>query len=203
MSRKPGKVPRSAPPTGRNHAGFNLAEDSHRLVEPVSGAKTGCSSSQVFALEYLANGNNATAAYRAAHPKCSQRTAEVNGSRLLRKAEVAAFIKHEMNGRVERLRMDADEALLGISNIARADVRRLFSSDGNILPMRLWPTDVADAVKDLRSTPFGLELKLHDRLKAYELMAIAAGMLKRPRSAAPPFDHAAFLGAEPPTGDGD
>jgi hypothetical protein len=50
---------------------------------------------ELFALAYLANGYNATAAYRAVHPKCSQRTAEVNGSRLLRKAEVHAFIERE------------------------------------------------------------------------------------------------------------
>lgn len=176
------------------------ARRSRRIPRSLNGLTHGA---ELFALEYLANGYNATAAYKATHPGCAQRTAEVNGSRLLRNAEVSAKIEHEKSERQQRLRVDADEALLGISNIARADIRRLFRSDGSVLPMCLWPTDVADAVKDLRTTPFGVELKFHDRLKALELIAIATGALKQPRSGAPPFDHAALLGAEPPPGTGE
>jgi len=32
---------------------------------------------ELFALEYLANGYNATAAYKATHPRCAQRTAAI------------------------------------------------------------------------------------------------------------------------------
>src|SRR5262245_13886680 len=87
---------------------------------------------ELIALEYLANGYNATAAYRSVHPKCRQRTAEVNGSRLLRKAEVHAFIEREQKARKQRLRMDADEALEAITRYARADIRKLFK-DGKLL----------------------------------------------------------------------
>ena len=76
---------------------------------------------ELFALEYLANGYNGTAAYKTTHPRCAQRTAEVNGSRLLRKAEVSAFIEREKSERKQRLRMDADEALEGITRHARGD----------------------------------------------------------------------------------
>ena len=57
---------------------------------------------ELFALDFLANGYNATAAYKATHPRCAQRTAEVNGSRLLRKAEVSAFIESEKRERNTR-----------------------------------------------------------------------------------------------------
>jgi phage terminase small subunit len=65
--------------------------------------------------------------------RCAQRTAEVNGSRLLRKAEISAFIESEKRARRQRLRMDADEALEGITRHARADIRKLFKN-GRLLP---------------------------------------------------------------------
>lgn len=155
---------------------------------------------KLFALEYLANGYNATAAYRSVHPKCSQRTAEVNGSRLLRKAEVRAFIEHEQKERTKRLRMDADEALEGITRHARADIRQLFKN-GELIPIHQWPPEVADAVKSVKHTPFGLTVVMYDKLKARELMAIAGGALKPQHQHKHTFDHAAYLGAEPPPDD--
>ena len=134
---------------------------------------------ELFALEYLANGYNATAAYRSVHPKCSQRTAEVNGSRLLRKAEVRAFIEHEQNERTKRLRMEGDEALEGITRHARADIRRLFK-DGKLIPVDQWPEEIADAVKAIKHRPSGPTIVMYDKLKALELMAIASGALKPP-----------------------
>jgi len=107
---------------------MNLAAAVTRLIfERVGQARSDPSKltqvQELFALEYLANGYNATAAYKTTHPRCAQRTAEVNGSRLLRKAEVRAFIEHEQNERKRRLRMDADEALEGITRHARGDIR--------------------------------------------------------------------------------
>jgi phage terminase small subunit len=156
---------------------------------------------QLFALGYLANGYNATAAYKATHPRCAQRTAEVNGSRLLRKAEVAAFIAREKSDRKERLRMEADEALEGITRIGRGDIRQLFDDQGNVLPVRLWPEDIADCVKAVKPTPHGTAVVLHDKLRARELMAIAGGALTQRHERKLSFDHAALLRAEPPPGD--
>jgi phage terminase small subunit len=133
---------------------------------------------ELIALEYLANGYNATAAYRSVHPKCSQRTAEVNGSRLLRKAEVRAFIVHEQKERKKRLRVDADEALEGITRHARADIRQLFK-DGKLIPIDQWPEEIADSVKAIKHTPFGPTIVMYDKLRARELMAMADGVLRQ------------------------
>jgi hypothetical protein len=66
---------------------------------------------ELFALEYLANGYNATAAYKVTHPRCrSANAAAVEAHRLLRKPKIATFIQHEQQARNRRLRMDADEA---------------------------------------------------------------------------------------------
>ena len=48
-----------------------------------------------FCLEYLKNGNNATQAYKAVYGTKKDRTAESNANRLLRNAEVQAFLKQK------------------------------------------------------------------------------------------------------------
>ena len=47
---------------------------------------------KLFALEYLTNGFNATKAYRAIKPKVTQRTCEVEGSKLLNSPKVKQII---------------------------------------------------------------------------------------------------------------
>ena len=52
---------------------------------------------------YIANGGNGAEAYRTAYPKCkTDRSAEVNGSRLLRNAEVLARVAELQNRSAER-----------------------------------------------------------------------------------------------------
>ena len=65
-----------------------------------------------------------------------------------------------------------------ISVIARADVRRLFGPDGQLLPMRLWPDDMAICVKSIRHRPSGVDVILHDKLKALETIATAGGRIR-------------------------
>lgn len=156
---------------------------------------------ELFALRYLANGRNATLAYQDTHPKVTKRSAGVCGSQWLKDARVQAIIHKEIEAQKLRLRMDADEALIGISNMGRGDIRRLYDGEGNLLPIKLWPEDVADCVKGLKPTAFGWQLVLYDKLKARELMAIAGGKLRQGVDHKHVFDHASYLGAEPPPGD--
>jgi Terminase small subunit len=74
-----------------------------------------------FALTYLENGFNATAAYRATYPKAKQRTCEVNGHGLLRLAKVRAFLKERLEDAWRPLHMGADEALGRIALLASDD----------------------------------------------------------------------------------
>lgn len=157
-------------------------------------------SMETFALTYLNNGMNATAAYKLIHPNTNQRTAEVQASRLLRKPEVEALLDRERKARRKRLQMDGDEALEGITRMARGRPQSLFK-DGRLLPIADWPEDGADCVKSIKRGPHGFELTFYDKLKARELMAINAGKIKQRIDARMTFDHAAYLGAEPPPGD--
>lgn len=155
---------------------------------------------ELFCLEFLKNGENAKRAYMAVHPKAKERTAEVEGSKLLRKPEIAAFIEKERDERKKRLRMYGDEALEAITRIARGDPRQLFRNN-RLLPIDEWPADALDCVKAIKPTPFGTAIIFYDKLRARELMAVADGKLRTKVDHLHAFDHAAYLGAEPPEGD--
>lgn len=155
---------------------------------------------QLFALEYLNNGMNAKRAYLTLHPKANERTAEVEGSKRMRKPELKAFIAAELEARKKRLRMDGDEALEAITRIARGNPRALFK-DNRLLPIDQWPDDALDCVKAIKPTPFGTAIVFYDKLRARELMAVADGKLRQGVDHKHTFDHAAYLGSEPPKGD--
>lgn len=77
---------------------------------------------RMFALEYLANGANATEAAKAAG--YAARNAHVEGHRLLRDAKVREFIEERMGERADRLELnarDVGEAQLGAGRLARLD----------------------------------------------------------------------------------
>lgn len=158
---------------------------------------------ELFALRFLANGRNATDAYMDTHPRAKRSTAGTEGAKFLKDPRVKVIVDREIQARKARLSMDADEALEGISNIARADIRRLYDANGNILPVKLWPEDLMKVVKTLKPTPFGWQLVLYDRLKSYELMAIAGGKLRQQVDHKHTFDHARYLMDVPPPGDED
>lgn len=148
---------------------------------------------ELFALTYLTNGSNATAAYKAAHPKVnSENAAAVEGYRLLRKPKIAAFLETEREARFARLRMEGDEALALISEDARADIRQLFNEKDELKPAKDWPESIARSVRSVKPGPFGPTITLNDSLKARELMAIAAGKL-RSGVVGELFDHVAYL----------
>ncbi len=155
---------------------------------------------ELFCLEFLRNGENAKRAYMATHPKAKERTAEVEGSKFLRKPEIKDFIDKERAERKKRLRMDGDEALDAITRIARGNPRALFKNN-RLLPIDEWPEDALDCVKAIKPTPFGTALTFYDKLRARELLAVADGKLRQKVDHLHAFDHIAFLGAEPPEGE--
>lgn len=97
--------------------------------------------------------------------------------------------------------MDADEAMRGISAIARGDVRKLFDQNNQLLPVHQWSDDIAVCVKSIKRKAWGMEIVLHDALRAREIIATATGRLGQRHEDKHTFDHAAYPGAEPPAGD--
>jgi phage terminase small subunit len=82
-----------------------------------------------FVAEYLANGLNATKA--AIDAGYSERTAESQGSRLLRNVKVAALIGGKTKIRMEKLEITADRVLQELAKLAFFDPRKFFNSDGS------------------------------------------------------------------------
>jgi hypothetical protein len=121
-------------------------------------------------------GFRAAAAYEIAGYKTSGAASRANASRMLTRERVAAAIAAKLGERVKTMRMmDGDEALEGISNMGRVDIRRCFPENSSIAKL---PDDVADAVKAVTPTKFGYRIEMYDKLRARELMAKAAGKLK-------------------------
>lgn len=152
---------------------------------------------RIFALEYLTNGQNATEAYHKAHPQAKRSTCGVEGHKRLKKPRIAAFIKQQLAEREQRLIMEADEALAGITLHARADIRRLFK-EGRLLPIADWPNDIAHCVKSIKPGQHGTTLVLYDKLDALKTMAINGGKLRARIEHEHTFPHLELLGDEPP-----
>jgi hypothetical protein len=131
-----------------------------------------------FCLNYIANGFNATAAYKAAYPGATLRSARELGHRLLTKVDIRAFIAAQINKGLTGLQMTADEALARVAMAARADVRLLFDDYGQLLAPNLWPDEIACAAEALRFTERGgWPIRLASRLAGLRLILEQTGRL--------------------------
>jgi phage terminase small subunit len=82
-----------------------------------------------FAAEYALTRNATKAAEKAGF---SPKTAYSQGSRLLKKVEVAARVEELIQESLQRLHMSRDEVLARVAMIGRADPRRLFTEGGTL-----------------------------------------------------------------------
>ena len=89
-----------------------------------------------FAQEYLVDLNATQAAIRAGY---SAATAYSQGERLLKNAEVAAFVASAVEARAERTQVNADWLLKRLADEAEADVADLYNDDGTLKPVKDWP----------------------------------------------------------------
>jgi phage terminase small subunit len=149
---------------------------------------------EAFCLEYLANGHNASKAYKATHPGCkSDLAARVEGHRHLTNPNVRAFLEQERSARNARLRMTGDEAMALLALIARANIGDIYDEHGNVMPVPHWPETVRLAVRTVRHGRRGISVTMQDSLRACELIAIATGRLRSTAHSGSSFDHAAYL----------
>lgn len=131
-------------------------------------------SEERFVAAYLDN-DNASEAYRIAHPRCSDRTSQTNGPLVLRKTAIQDALAEARRARWVRLQMDGDEALARIANVARGDIGDVLV-DGDRL--KSLPEDVRRRIKSIRETKFGRVVELYDAMHANEVIAKATGKLK-------------------------
>jgi phage terminase small subunit len=150
---------------------------------------------EMFAREYLVDLNARQAAIRAGY---SPDSAEVNGPRLLRNAQVAAEVARLQAERAKRVGLQADEVLAELKRVALVDPGALFAKDGSPRPIHELPEDIRRAVastevflaapeeRQLDDGTFELKpppaktvkLKLWDKVKALELSLRHLGLLR-------------------------
>jgi hypothetical protein len=148
---------------------------------------------KIFALIYLANGGNATAAYNEAMGGAGKRTEASThqcASRLLSSVKVQAFISAQGAKVLRAVEATAEEAMAAITRTLRLDPRLLLDEAGKPLAMHLWPDDVALVVKGVKANG---DVIFYDKMKAAELIAEAHGRIKKKLDVSLTFDHVKYL----------
>lgn len=141
-----------------------LKEKHHRFIE-----------------EYLLTLNASQAASKAGYSKR-------NVARMLAMPAIKAEIDAAIAARSQRTGIEQDRVLLEIARLAFNDPRRLFDSNGALLPVQDWPDEAAAAVSSIRVMEIrdgnGVSIgevkvvKFWDKGKQLELAAKHLGMLR-------------------------
>lgn len=97
-----------------------------------------------FAEAYIANKRNGKQAAIVAG--FSPKTAEVQASRLLKEIKVQELIAARSNELAEKHELTTESVIAELSKIVHADPRRLFGTDGQLLPVSEWPDGLAGAI---------------------------------------------------------
>jgi phage terminase small subunit len=127
-----------------------------------------------FVLEYCRNGFRASAA--AVKAGYSEKSARYIGSQLLNDPDIVKHIKELTRKQFKALQMDAEETLVRIAAVARADVRKLFDDSGKLIPTIDLDDDIARAVQSVDIVRKGdgeqvVKVKLEPRLPTLQLLA--------------------------------
>ena len=108
-----------------------------------------------FVEEYLVDLNATQAAIRAGY---SEKTARQMGSENLTKPVIQEAINRMVAARSKRVQITQDMVLRELAMIAFVDIRQAFDADGNLLPIKDMPEEVARAVA-------GLDIS-HDKIRS-------------------------------------
>ena len=174
---------------------------------------------QVFVDEYLID-LNATRAYQRAYG-CEEKVAGANGARLLKNARVAALIAEKMQERSARTQITADRVLEELAAIGFSDIRKAVTWQGVGENLTVTPleSDEIDEVTiravgkvkaksrtvrgdDYSETTVDVELGMHDKLGALQLIGRHLGMFKdkTEHEAGPSLIDLLRLANKPPAG---
>lgn len=115
-AKKPAKPDTRATPPAQD----DTPADAYDGSTPLPRAKD-----ETFAQVYLANGLNATDAYRTVNPKAKDSTASVEGARTLAKPHIAARVKFLSDARIKKFEVEGEALLRHAAAIALADHRHL------------------------------------------------------------------------------
>jgi len=135
-----------------------------------------------FAREYLVDLNATQAAIRAGY---SEKTAHVQGSRLLTNAEVTAEVQRLMAKREQRTEVTADRVVKELAHIAFSDITEIVSGGAGavlyVQELSSLPEHVRRCiaeVSEVQSAEGGgqLKVKLHSKVQALRMLMDHLGM---------------------------
>ena len=128
---------------------------------------------RAFCLEYIKTGNATGAAKSAGY---SAKTANVQGTQLLRKPLVAAEIAR-LTGRIEKKSaLTAEKVVDALNNLVDFDPGQCFDADGKLLPINKMPLEARKALSAVDMSKGSI--KFTQRLGSLELAAKLLGMVK-------------------------
>jgi phage terminase small subunit len=128
-----------------------------------------------FVNEYLVD-LNATAAYRRSHPGCADNTAATEGGKLLGKPEIQARITEAKIERSRRTHVTQDKVIKELSRIGFSDITHFvkWGEDGTIgvslIPAAALGLGKSRAVSEISNTEYGIKIKLHNKVRALEIL---------------------------------
>lgn len=129
-----------------------------------------------FVEEYLVDLNATQSAIRAGY---SEKTAEQMGYQLLQKTSVQEAIQHSMASRSARTEITQDAVLRELAAIGFAkatDFVQIRDSRVRLSETDSLTDEQKRAIAGIKEGKFGIELKLHDKIKALELLGQHLGL---------------------------
>ena len=145
-----------------------------------------------FIHEYIACNFNASKAYLILHPNVKDTTAATQGSLILRKPKVQAAYREELRFHFEYMGVTSQLVLNELKSIANSDITDYIEQDGNdvsikrieefknskvIKKISIIPTSV-NMGNDVYEEKQRINIELHDKLKALQLMGDALGLFR-------------------------
>lgn len=98
---------------------------------------------QIFIKEYLIDKNGTRAAIAAGY---SEKSAYAMAHENLKNPKIRDAIQAELNKHLEKAEVTVERIIQELAAIAFVDIRRAFDDDGNLLPIREIPEDIARAI---------------------------------------------------------
>lgn len=136
---------------------------------------------QLFVNEYLKSKNATQAAKKAGY---SKKTADVQGSRLLRNVRIKAAVTKALNKATEKAELSAADVLADIRKLAKANIADAFAEDGSLLPIHEIPEHLQFALSSVETDEIVVgkynkkrvigktrKFKLSDKVRALEMLA--------------------------------
>jgi len=128
-----------------------------------------------FCNEFIIDMSVTGAAVRAGY---SEKTAAQQGSRLLRKPEVAALVRRLHKEKLDRVDLRAENVIKELATIAFSDVRSLLDSDGQLVPVHLLPDEAAASIASFDVTTAGNGQTRISRIKTWNKVAALEQLCK-------------------------